>query len=251
MLARRAVCRPAWIRLTSGLLLVICFPLATLHAADHGNPGITTTAAHAGKPVLWQKTGASVTPDQPMHNPPLAEGVLLIAGENLSDPNFSRSVVLITDYSETGTVGLVINRRTKIPAAEFLPNIRKLVPLLDHLYIGGPVAPNQINLLVKSGAPLAGGIEMTAGVYLINTIEHFNTLSLGDLAPENIRLYSGFAGWAPGQLESELIRGDWFIWHASSAYLFSHEPEKLWQELIQIVSARWVLLTGFRALGRL
>jgi putative transcriptional regulator len=176
----------------------------------------------------------------PTLNPSLAEGVLLIAGKKLNDPNFEKTVILITEYDSNGTTGLVINRRTKIPVAEVLPKLHKLIPLLDHIYVGGPVATNSINILIRSNTSLATAKQVTDNIYLVNTFEQFHQLRLGDIEPENLRLFSGLAGWAPGQLESELIRGDWYIWHVSTETVFNPVPENIWYELIQIVSAKWV-----------
>jgi putative transcriptional regulator len=176
----------------------------------------------------------------PLHNPRLDKGVLLIAGENLNDPNFSRSVVLITEFNDGGTLGLIINQRTKIPSPEFLPEIRELVPLLEFIYTGGPVASGYINMLIKSDQPVPGATEVIKEVYLVNSLKIFKALPLDKLSAGNLRLYSGLAGWAPGQLESELVRGDWYIWHASTGEVFNTHPELLWEELIRLVTARWV-----------
>ena len=182
----------------------------------------------------------AITPDYPLHGPALAKGVLLIAGKELRDPNFEKTVVLITEYDAKGTVGLVINRRTKIPVSEALPELQKILPIFDHLYIGGPVAMNSINLLIRSGVPLTDAIQVTDDIYLIDTLEQFNKLSPDEIEPDNLRLFSGFAGWAPGQLESELIRGDWHLWHSSTETVFDSVPENVWHDLIRLVSAKWV-----------
>jgi len=176
----------------------------------------------------------------PMHNPELAVGVLLIAGKKLNDPNFEKTVVLITAFDSKGTTGLVINRRTKIPVAEVLPKLHKMIPLIEHLYTGGPVAANSINLLIKSDTSLAAALQVTKSIYLVNTLDQFNQLVLDDIEPGNLKLFSGLAGWAPGQLESELIRGDWYLWHTSTETVFNPAPENIWHELIQIVTAKWV-----------
>lgn len=176
----------------------------------------------------------------PLQGPTLAKGVLLVAANKLRDPNFEKTIVLITEFDDRGTAGLVINRRTNISVAELLPDLKEMVPALEHLYLGGPVAPNSINLLIKSEQPVAAAQQVTDGIYLINTLDQLNQLAPGDFEAENLRLYTGLAGWAPGQLESELIRGDWYLWHTSAESVFSPEPGMLWDELIQIVSAQWV-----------
>ena len=178
--------------------------------------------------------------DNPLHAPGLGKGVLLIAGKGLRDPNFEKTVVLITEFDAKWTVGLVINRRTKIPVSEALPELQQMVPILDHLYIGGPVAMNSINLLIRTGHPLSDAIHVTDDIYLINTLDQFKQLVPDDIETGNLRLFSGLAGWAPGQLESELIRGDWHLWHTSTEVVFDSVPENVWHDLIRLVSAKWV-----------
>lgn len=175
-----------------------------------------------------------------IHSPGLAEGVLLIADKKLVDPNFEKTVVLITGYDSRGTSGLVINRRTKIPAAEVLPELKKIIPELTHLYLGGPVAVNSINILIKSETVLATAKQVTNSIYLISTLAQFNQLEPENIELENVRLFTGLAGWAPGQLETELIRGDWYLWYADAESVFNPAPENIWHELIQTVSAKWV-----------
>jgi putative transcriptional regulator len=212
----------------------------------------TTGAGLTVFTLLWLLPYAINAADQdsflvnhPMHNPDLAAGVLLIAGKKLNDPNFEKTVVLITAFDSQGTTGLIINRRTKIPVAEVLPKLHKLIPLIEHLYAGGPVAANSINLLIKSDTSLAAAKQVTNGIYLINTLEQFNQLVLENIEPGNLKLFSGLAGWAPGQLESELIRGDWYLWHTSTETVFNTMPENIWYELIQIVTAKWVKMRGY------
>ena len=178
----------------------------------------------------------------PLLTPHLAQGVLLIAGENLRDPNFAETVILITHYSETGTSGLILNRRTKIPGPQVMPRLWQLIPLLEHLYIGGPVRTATISLLLKSEYPITDATQVTQGIYLIDTFEQFNNLPVDDIDQGNVRVYSGYVGWGSGQLESELLRGSWHLWHANPELVFSLTPETLWNELIRVVSAKWVSL---------
>jgi len=78
--------------------------------------------------------------------PRLDKGIFLIAGQNLDDPNFSKTVILITDYNNEGTAGLVINRQTDIPVDQAFPNVEELMATTDNLYLGGPVDINRISL---------------------------------------------------------------------------------------------------------
>lgn len=193
--------------------------------------------------IVSENTATQIKNENGYHlsNPSLKKGVLLIAARKLQEPVFEKTVILITEYSNDGTTGIVINRRTKIPVAQALPQLTELLPVLEHLYIGGPVMPNAINLLMSSKNELVNAKKIFDDIYLIDTLELFNDVFANHPDTEYIRIYSGYAGWAPGQLESELMRGDWYLWHTSRDMVFNNSPELLWQELIQVVTAKWVM----------
>jgi len=191
--------------------------------------------------TAWAEAG---TDGRVLQNPRLGKGVLLIASRNLNDPNFSRSVVLITEFNEGGTVGLVINRPTKVPLAQVFPQLGEIKALLENLYLGGPVATHSIRLLVQAEELPAQAKHIFDDVYLVDTHTLFSQIMEDEPGRHNLKLYAGYAGWAPGQLESELIRGDWYLWHASAEIVFNPAPEDTWHELIQVVTATWVRLAA-------
>lgn len=205
---------------------------------------VHTTAAIAG-PVLPDTIPATIKKDnsgqsEHLFNPTLKKGVLLVAAKNLFDPNFEKTVILITEYNEDGTLGLVINKPTEITVEEALPKLSHYMPYLDYLYLGGPVATTSVSLLLKTETAMPGTNQVIAGIYQVNSLDLFNVLLLDKIDKRYIRLYAGVTGWAPGQLETELIRGSWYIWHADINLIFSSEPEILWDELIRKVTAKWV-----------
>ncbi len=171
--------------------------------------------------------------------PELGKGILMIANRGLSDPNFRHTVILITEFSETGTVGLVINRSVRMPANKIFPHIEKINSDLGPLHIGGPVAVNSLSLLIQTQDGSGLSTNIFANIYLVNRPDTFNLILRGDLNSTAIRLYAGYAGWAAGQLESEIIRGDWYLWPADEDAIFTKFPDSLWHELIQLVSANW------------
>ena len=172
----------------------------------------------------------------PAH-PTLAQGVLLVAGKELADPNFSRSVVLITDYGAQGTMGVVLNRRATLTAP--LPQFKPLELHPDAIHFGGPVGLNRIMLLVRSDAALPGARRILEQVFMVDNYEALSQMQPQHRDVHNFRIYAGFAGWAPGQLEAELLRGDWHILPATSAIIFSDTPDEIWNELIYLATAKW------------
>jgi putative transcriptional regulator len=166
--------------------------------------------------------------------------MLLIANRDLRDPNFSRSVVLITHFDATGTVGLILNRPLPMPATEALPPLAPLQPDPGVLFLGGPVAVGTLQLLLRTGADLDPGSRIVADVHLIEGADMLQDLVEGRIQATALRLYAGYAGWGPGQLESELLRGDWILWTSDADTIFATDPERLWPELVDRATERWV-----------
>ncbi len=173
--------------------------------------------------------------------PQLGKGVLLIANRSLNDPNFRQTVILITEYSEIGTVGLVINRSLQMSADKIFPQLGRIVSNSGNLYLGGPIGINKLQLLIRTNKVLHEPNQIFPEVYVVNRPKVLNEFLNGDFASSAARLYAGYAGWAAGQLESELMRGDWFLWYASIHTVFTETPESVWPELIQLVGAQWAL----------
>lgn len=174
-------------------------------------------------------------------HPALKKGVLLVASRQLIDPYFQQSVVLLTQYGQHGSSGIILNWQTDLPVADTFPEIVKILPVQENLYIGGPVATSRISLLLHSQQNIPGANEVIADVYHIDSQVLFYSLDFDELQPSASRLFSGFAGWSPGQLEAEVKRGDWYTWRADAGTIFSRSPLELWQELIDLASSRWVL----------
>jgi putative transcriptional regulator len=148
--------------------------------------------------------------------------VLLIAKPGLSDPNFSRSVVLVTQAEGGSTVGVILNRPTSV----------RHEPTGEPVFTGGPVMPRTMVALFRSETvPAAPSFHVLQGIYL-----SMHPAILGNLKPP-YRLYSGFAGWAPGQLEAEIAHDGWHVLPASAELLFRADSAGMWEELVERASA--------------
>ncbi len=178
--------------------------------------------------------------------PQLSKGIFLIAGKNINDPNFNRTVILITDFNETGTTGLIINRPTEILLDQVLPQFSAWSAMTKHLNIGGPVAVNMFSLLVRSDSelPTAESQHVFDNVYLVNTLELLTQVPNEDLNKSFFKLYVGYCGWATGQLETELLSGDWHIWHADTETIFDSVNDEIWRNLLELATAKWVMLSN-------
>lgn len=164
-------------------------------------------------------------------------GHYLIAGRRLRDPNFYKSVVLIVEHSSDGAMGLVVNRPSSVTVAHALSEHFHLPETDDVVYVGGPVEPAA--LFVLHNAPDLDEAErpVVPGVYVGSSAAAFENVvrsaADGEESSVQFRIFSGCAGWAPGQLEGELARGDWHIVPATAESLFDCCPYEMWDAQLQ------------------
>lgn len=164
----------------------------------------------------------------------LKEGVFLVASPHLTDPYFYHSVVLLVKYGADGALGFIINKPTEISLAEALPEREDIKQLNLSLFFGGPVRRNLIFFLIHTENPVAMSEKVFDDVYFTGNIEAvINAIKARDVSHEKIRVYFGYAGWAPGQLEREINRGSWIIKRADPEIIFSKDPSRIWHLLIQ------------------
>ncbi len=191
--------------------------------------------------LLWMALGALVRA-QGAGEEDLAQGRLLIASRALRDPNFAETVVLLLEMNGQGTVGLVINRRTKAPLSKVLPLPGDSKIGSDPVYSGGPVETSSALALLRSAAPVEGARHIIDDVYAVASRPLLDkTLAQGRDAG-HFRVYLGYGGWAPGQLEAEVELGAWRILSAKSALVFDADPDALWDRLNRLSHTEIALL---------
>ena len=158
--------------------------------------------------------------------PALAQpnGVLLVAKPGRVDPNFRETVIVVTQAQDGSTVGVILNR-----------------PLNAELFAGGPVMREvTVALFVADRAPEEAAFQVLPRVYLTmhpRTIDQLRARPGGA-----VRLFAGFAGWAPRQLEAEMAAGAWYALRASEAVLFRKNTSGLWRELVDQAQERRAIL---------
>ena len=162
----------------------------------------------------------------------VAKGVLLVASPSLEDPNFRQAVVLVVEHGSEGTVGLILNRSTKVLLSHVLPNISVLKGTSYRLFAGGPVEPNRFLLLFRLKEPPADARSVFDGVYLGRTPKLLEGIITRAKPTETFRAFAGFAAWAPRQLEAEMLLGAWGVLPADSFSIFDQDPAKLWPDCI-------------------
>lgn len=161
-----------------------------------------------------------------------ANGVLLVAKPELIDPNFSRTVVLVTQTEGYSTVGVILNRPGSTPLSGFLGDDKNTGRYAEPVFSGGPVMRRTLVAVFHSDhAPAAPAFHVLHTLYMSMHPDSIRELlSSGE---RRFRLYAGFSGWAPRQLESEFEREGWFILPADEDTVFRSDTSGLWEELIE------------------
>jgi putative transcriptional regulator len=162
------------------------------------------------------------------------KGQLLLAGAGLHDPNFKRTVVLIAEHSDEGAMGLVLNRRADVSVADAAPELSMFVEPDDRVFVGGPVEPQAVLVLAEFEDPAESA-----------------SLVLGDIgfmaadpatapAIRRARVFAGYAGWGPGQLEAELEEDSWIVEPARPEDVFTETD--LWGEILRRKGGQFAVL---------
>ena len=160
-------------------------------------------------------------------------GELLLATTTVADEYWEHVVILLLDCDETGALGVILNRVAEPSLAEVLPQWQSLVCPPQELFSGGPVSPTGAICLAKLLDPTEeppGWRRIRGDLGLL----HLDTpTELVDGAFADLRIFAGYAGWEPGQLETELVRGDWYRVPARDDDMFGARTDGLWRRVLR------------------
>ena len=171
----------------------------------------------------------------------LGIGKLLVAPRDTRDPAFAESVILLVRYDREGTLGLMLNRRTRIPLSQALRDSKGASGRADPVYMGGPVDLESVLGLLQANMMPEGAAHVVGKVYLVSTQTSLEKALLagapekpapGQSDPGALRVYLGYCGWGPGQLENEAGHGLWHVFPGSADVVFDSEPGSLWSRLV-------------------
>ena len=164
----------------------------------------------------------------------LRAGVFLYAAPSMGDPNFSQTVVLLLDHGRGGSMGVVINQPTETSLRKVLPALPEARRLEVPVYWGGPVQPEGVSVLLRNPRRLEGATLVLPGVYRTTETEVLRE-ALEDQRPDQqVRVYAGYAGWSPGQLEREVRLGAWLLDRGDAEAVFARDPGSLWERVRDI-----------------
>jgi putative transcriptional regulator len=154
-------------------------------------------------------------------------GQLLIASPSLLDPNFRRTVVLVTEHGDGGAAGLVLNRPSEALVDDVVPQLDWLATPAEPVFVGGPVEQNAVLVLAEFEDPDDSPVPVFGNLGFVALDE-----------PEGgtfrrRRVFAGYAGWGGGQLEAELDRDDWILEPADPDDVFAEDASELWRDVLK------------------
>jgi putative transcriptional regulator len=158
-------------------------------------------------------------------------GTLLVAAPALADPNFQRTVVLVTEHTDEGAMGLVLNRPTETTVVEAAPELAPLTGPEERVHQGGPVQPRAVVVLAEFADPDAAAHLVIDDIGFVRADADLEEMGF---ETRRGRVYAGYAGWGPGQLEDELEDEGWIVVEDPLPdELFSPGPDGLWHDVLE------------------
>ncbi|MDR2928019.1 MAG: YqgE/AlgH family protein [Cytophagaceae bacterium] len=159
-----------------------------------------------------------------------ARGHILISDPFLQGPYFSRSVVLITEHNEEGTIGFVLNKPTRVYPDEIIDDILSFNGVF---YVGGPVSTNSFHVLHTLGDLVPGSIRVTSTVYWGGDFNAVKRLINNKVAnSDSVKFFVGYSGWVSGQLDSEIEEDAWVVSTLDDAKIMQSNSDHSWHETL-------------------
>jgi len=171
------------------------------------------------------------------------KGKLLISEPFLPDTFFNRTLVYITEHTEKGTVGFILNKSVNMKVDDALEGF----PGWDeNLTMGGPVAPDTLHYLHTLGDTIPNSVLISDNIYWGGDIETLKSVIIaGDAKAGDIRFFLGYSGWGDGQLERELKENSWVIATASSEIVMTYRDEDTWKRVLRGIKKRYSIWADF------
>jgi putative transcriptional regulator len=173
------------------------------------------------------------------------KGRLLLSEPYLSDPNFERTVILLTEHNQEGSVGFVLNKPSESRVNEVMEDLK----LLDFpIFIGGPVQQDTLHYIHRS-KDIEDAIEVGEGIYWGGNFEQVNFLAeTGQLAFTDIKFFLGYSGWSPNQLDEELKVDSWIVSdRITQDLIFETLPDKMWKSALNELGGRFSVYSNYPA----
>ncbi|MFK7845307.1 MAG: YqgE/AlgH family protein, partial [Rhodothermales bacterium] len=172
-----------------------------------------------------------------------APGRFLVSEPFMGDPNFQRSVVLLTEHNDQGSLGFVLNRQIEAGVHDLIEE----VPKFDApVFLGGPVEQNTLHYLHRLGERLPHSHHIANDVYWSGDFDLLTKMiSDNSISEDEILFFVGYSGWGPGQLEKELEQKSWIVAPETDEFVFMDEYDGLWQQVLGSMGGKYRVLSNY------
>ncbi len=173
-----------------------------------------------------------------------AKGDLLISEPYLPDPNFERTVILICEHDENGSIGFVLNRTANVKLADVMEDVGDFDA---ELLIGGPVQQDTLHFIHRSDLLTEKANELMSSVYWGGNYDDVLTqINMKSLSKGDIRFFIGYSGWSPGQLMDELKVKSWIVLkNVTSEMIFDWDNQDLWKACLNSMGGKFKLISNY------
>jgi len=171
------------------------------------------------------------------------KGRILVSEPFLSDTYFRRSVVLLTEHSEEGSVGFVLNKPVELTVSSILKDF----PEIDaSVSIGGPVNTNTVHYIHTLGNLIPNSVRVMKNLYWGGDFDTIKDLiTKGKIKKDSIRFFLGYAGWSPNQLANELSENAWVVTELDTGTIMKSSDLNLWQDTLKNLGDKYRIWVNF------
>lgn len=171
------------------------------------------------------------------------KGRLLISKPYLHDPYFKRSVVLLTEHNDEGSVGFILNKVVDISIDEA---IEEFPDFEAKLYLGGPVEKDSLYYIHTMGDTISDSVEIGKGIYWGGNFEVLKILiESNKVKQSDLKFFMGYSGWSSEQLANELKNDSWIVTDINKTDIIGGEPDDLWPDLLRSMGKEYAVLANF------
>ena len=162
---------------------------------------------------------------------------LLVATPGMLDANFAQTVVLAMRTDDGGPLGVILNRPSTVELRSLYPERTEIANRRDLVFLGGPVQPDALLFAFRSFRKPLKGLFVADDIYISGFSEVFTEILKHPEDADQQRFFSGYSGWAAGQLEDEIAQGGWYVLRFDARAVFDMNPLTMYRELLERAAA--------------
>lgn len=171
-------------------------------------------------------------------------GDLLISEPFLADPNFMRTVILLCEHNDEGSIGFILNKPSSMTLEDVVKDFKGV---RQEIFIGGPVQQDTLHFIHRKGELIAESTKLGEGLYWGGNFDELSFLLKDKLInSRDFKFFIGYSGWAPGQLINEIEMKSWIISrNVSIEQVFDTDANVLWKEVLKKLGGKYKIMSNY------